>query len=71
MTLMVIKTLERVSKNYYYIIRGKDKEGHRIRVDEKYHPTTVSYIEQNGDRVRVVASSKEEAKEMIQKNFPE
>jgi hypothetical protein len=70
MTLMVTKTLESVSKNYY-IIRGKDKEGHRIRVDEKYHPTTVSYIEQNGDRVRVVASSKEEAKEMIQKNFPE
>jgi len=23
MTLMVIKTLERVSKNYYYIIRGE------------------------------------------------
>lgn len=48
---------------------GKDKEGHRIRVDEKYHPTTVSYIEQNGDSVRVVASSKEEAKEMIQKKL--
>ena len=48
---------------------GKDKEGHRIRVDEKYHPTTVPYIEQNGDRVRVVASSKKEAKEMIQKKL--
>ena len=24
MTLMVIKTLERVSKNYYYIIRGEN-----------------------------------------------
>jgi hypothetical protein len=29
MTLMVIKTLERVSKNYYYIIRGEILHGRK------------------------------------------
>ena len=48
---------------------GKDKAGHRIRVDESYHPTIVPYIEQYGDRVRIVASSKKVVKEMTQKKL--
>lgn len=48
---------------------GKDKDGHRIRVDENYHPTTVPYIEQNDNTVRIVASSKLEAKKMVQKKL--
>lgn len=48
---------------------GKDKDGHRIRVDESYHSTIVPYIEQHGNRIRVVSSSKKEVKEMIQKKL--
>jgi hypothetical protein len=48
---------------------GKDKDGHRIRVDKNYLPTIVPYIEQNDNKVRIVASSKEEAKKMIQKKL--
>ena len=37
MNLMVIKTLERVSKNYYYIIRGESKKQYATRIlNEKY-----------------------------------
>lgn len=48
---------------------GKDKNGHRIRVDANYHPTIVPYIEQDGSKLRVVAASKEEAKKIIQKKL--
>lgn len=48
---------------------GKDIDGHRIRVDENYHPSLVPYIEQNDNKVRVVATSKEEAKKMLQKKL--
>ncbi|MCM1114312.1 MAG: HNH endonuclease [Clostridium sp.] len=48
---------------------GKDKDGHRIRLDENFHPTTVPYIEQDCDRVKIVAPSKEEAKKMVQKKL--
>lgn len=48
---------------------GTDKNGHRIRVDNNYHPTIVPYIEQEDDKVRIVASSKDEAKKMIKKKL--
>ena len=38
---------------------GEDKNGHRIRVDSNYHPTRVPYIEQNDNKLRIVASSKD------------
>ena len=36
MTLMVIKTLERVSKNYYYIIRGEKMKFEKVFNNKKY-----------------------------------
>lgn len=48
---------------------GKDKDGHRIRVDENYQPVTVPYIEQSGNNVTIVASTKEEVKKIIQKKL--
>jgi len=55
---------------------GTDKDGHRIRVDKNYHPILVPYIEQEDNKVTIVASSKDEAKKMIKKkllrmNMPE
>lgn len=47
---------------------GKGEDGHKIRVDNNFKPTVVPYIEQKESRIRVVASTKEEAKKMIEKN---
>lgn len=44
---------------------GKDENGHRIRVDENFHLTTVPYYEQDGNRLRIVAPNEEEAKKII------
>lgn len=40
---MVIKTLERVSKNYYYIIRGDDVMSFSIRLSEQERALVDSY----------------------------
>lgn len=48
---------------------GKDKDGHRIRVDENFHPTIVPHIEQSGNTIKINAPSKKAAKKMIQKKF--
>lgn len=48
---------------------GIDKEGRLIRVDEKFHPTLVPDIKHEGNNIKIVAPSKEEAKTMIQKKF--
>ena len=55
---------------------GKDKDGNLIRIDKNYQPIVVPHIEENDNTVRIIASSKEEAKTMIKKkfsrmNFPE
>lgn len=48
---------------------GKDKDGHRIRVDENFHPTIVPHIEQSGNTIKINAPSKKVAKKIIQKKF--
>ena len=48
---------------------GKDKDGHRIRVDENYHPTLVPYIEQSDNKFLIIAPSKEEAKMIMKKKL--
>ena len=48
---------------------GEDKNGHRIRVDSNYHPTRVPYIEQNDNKLRIVASSKDEARNILRKKL--
>lgn len=48
---------------------GIDKYGHRVRIDANLEPRTIPHIEQNGNKIQIFASSKEEAKTMIQKKF--
>ncbi len=47
--------------------KGKDSNGHDIRVDEKMQPSIVSCVEKTGNGVRIHANSKEEAKEIAKK----
>ena len=51
MTLMVIKTLERVSKNYYYIIRGENIESAEYDLGNKYFPLVIIYEDDRSDVV--------------------
>lgn len=48
---------------------GKGKDGQRIRVDEKFQPTTVPHIKEDGHNIRIIAPTKKEAKNMIQKKL--
>ena len=48
---------------------GTDKAGHRIQVNDKFQPKIVPYIEQNENKLRIVAPTKKEAKEMAVKKL--
>ncbi len=48
---------------------GKDEKGNIIRIDKNYHPTVVPTLKTEGNKVRVVAGTKEEAKAMLQKKL--
>lgn len=48
---------------------GKDKDNHLIRVDEQYHPYPVSYVEQEDEKIRIVAATVDEAKKIAHKKL--
>lgn len=50
-------------------MEGKGQEGQRIRMNGEFKPMTVPCIREDGDNVEIIAPTKEEAKNMIQKKF--
>lgn len=49
--------------------QGKDTKGNIIRVDKDFHPTIVPDIKMKGNRVHIIAGTKEEAKSIVRKKL--
>lgn len=48
-------------------IGGIDNEGNRYIVNENYQPTIISSVEQDENKIKIIASSKKELKEIVKK----